>query len=73
VFLSYLFSAFLQFDNSLLLADKTAMSNLEFILYRHSPPQHLSCYTLSRVQWIGNVVLASKKKNYNLALRHLRL
>jgi len=27
-----------QFDNSLLLADETAISNLEFILFRHPPP-----------------------------------
>jgi len=48
-----------------------------------SLPQHPSCYTLSRVQWVGNIVLASKiKKMQNkfttwkfrgVALRHLRL
>jgi len=36
--------AFFHFDNSLLLTDETAISNLEFILFRHLPPhpQHSS-------------------------------
>jgi len=25
------------------------------------PPEHPSCYTLSRVQWVGDIILASKK------------
>jgi len=34
VSLSYLILAFFQFDNLLLLVDKTSLSNLEFILFR---------------------------------------
>jgi len=71
--LSYMISAFPSvFDNSPLFADETAISNLEFILFRHPPPppQHPSCYILSRVQWDGNIVLelSASKKNYNLKI-----
>jgi len=56
------FLRFFQFDNVLLLANETAISNLEFIYFRLLPHpfKHPSCYTLCRVQWVSNIVLASK-------------
>jgi len=76
---------FFQFDNSLLLADETAISNLEFIIFRHPPPTPFSNtrFTVLHVKWVGNIVLASKIKKLQpenlggasapLSLRHLRL